>query len=561
MSDSQTPPPSGQKNVETFANPPRQISRKRLWLFRAIVVFSPFMLLILTEILLRILGVGQDLELVQPLNPPQPPFTHRLNPSIDYAYYDNKDVSGPEPRPFQMPKPKSVFRIVCLGGSTVIGFPYASELAFPRQMEFLLELQNPEIDFEVLNAGVTSMNSFVVADLTEQCLACDPDLIVIHTGHNEFYGPGGSASKVTGRSTELSETVFDLRKLRMAQLFSSHEREVDPNADLLTILPAEFEIPLESPFVDEAAENLRRNLTDAIETARGANVPIVLSSVASKLRGLSPMRAMWPEDVDRSQEAEWNELMRVAESYLSSRSYPEANKLLDQAAAICKSHARLQYRLGQCYEGTEQFQLARETYELARDLDGCRFRAPTRFQTVLKDLAESHSPNVSFVDVAENLNQIAFPAGPGSQFFLEHVHYTFEGHFELAKMFSQTIQTQVLQKNWALDSVPEIELMKGIVGYLPEDDLGAWSITLQVYDTEPFRKCADLEVQKQQCVTKIREILEDLSTARREAFADLSMSQILGELFTGLKVAHRKRGSTEFLEQLKQLEQTRLIFD
>ncbi|MBD3673586.1 MAG: hypothetical protein HUJ26_08675 [Planctomycetaceae bacterium] len=560
MTDSKLPSPIDVTKSEAPSKKRHHISRKRLWLFRAIVVVAPFVMLVFTEIVLRAFGVGRDLTLVQELKPPLPPFTHRLNPSIDYAYYDNMDVSGPEPRPFQMPKPKGVFRIVCLGGSTVIGFPYASELAFPRQIEFLLELQNPDIDFEVLNAGVTSMNSFVVSDLTEQCLACDPDLIVIHSGHNEFYGPGGSASTIEERSSALSETVFDLRRLRLAQVFTSNERSVDTNADLLTALPQEFEIPLQSTYVKKAESNLRRNLKHAIATAQAANVPVVLSSVASKLRGLSPMRAFWPENCNRSREEEWNELLRVAESYLESRSYAEAKALLDQASQICEQHALLQYRLAQYYEATEQFDLARQKYELARDLDGCRFRAPTRFHTVFKELVENESPNVAFVDVAENLKQIASPAGPGDRFFLEHVHYTFEGHFELAKMFSQTIQQKILMSTWNLDVVPEIEGMKAIVGYLPEDDLGAWSITLQVYETEPFRECADLEAHQQQCVTKISGILQNLPEFRREAFADLTMAQILGELLEGLKSVHQHRRSSEFLEQLNELQQTRFSF-
>ena len=560
MTDSQTSPEIDETVPEDRSRRSHQISRKRLWLFRLIVVSGPFALLIVMELLLRLLGVGRDLTLIQKLEPPQPPFTHRLNPSIDYAYYDNMDVSGPEPRPLIMPKPKGVFRIVCLGGSTVIGFPYAAELAFPRQMEILLELQNPEIDFEVLNAGVTSMNSFVVSDLTRQCLACDPDLIVIHTGHNEFYGPGGSASNVAGRSANTSETIFDLRKLRLAQLFSSQDKTVKTNADLVAALPKEFEIALQSPYVEQAKNNLRRNLTVAIETARAADVPIILSSVASKVRELSPMRAMWPDEVDRSREEEWNELVRVAESYLSSRSYDEAKKLLDQAVAICEPHARLQYRMGQYYEAKEQFDLARRSYERARDLDGCRFRAPTEFQMLLKNVAENFSPNVPFVDVAENLKQIAAPAGPGSQFFLEHVHYTFEGHFELGKMFSQTIQTQILQENWIPGKVPDLKRMQSLIGHLPEDDLGAWSITLQIYETEPFRQCADLETQKQQCVTKISGILKTLPTERREAFADLSMAQIMGQLFEGLKTVHGQRGSSEFLEQLNQFDRKRHAF-
>ena len=43
---------------------------------------------------------------------------------------------------------KRGFPVVFLGESTVIGFPYAPEIAFPRQVEVQLQQQNPDLKFE-----------------------------------------------------------------------------------------------------------------------------------------------------------------------------------------------------------------------------------------------------------------------------------------------------------------------------------------------------------------------------------------------------------------------------
>jgi ABC-type uncharacterized transport system substrate-binding protein len=72
---------------------------------------------------------------------------------------------------------------VVIGGSTVLGFPYPPELAFPRHLELVLKSQQPNREIEVLNAGITAVNSVAEADVLEQALKCDPDVIVVYTGH------------------------------------------------------------------------------------------------------------------------------------------------------------------------------------------------------------------------------------------------------------------------------------------------------------------------------------------------------------------------------------------
>ena len=113
------------------------------------------------------------------------------------AYFDQRQLAGPDPRPFQLPPPDETFRIVFVGASTVEGFPYYTELAFPRQVELLLQQQLPNRRIEVLNAAIVGINSFALADFVPRALRCEPDLVVLYAGHNEFYGPGGVGSTAT----------------------------------------------------------------------------------------------------------------------------------------------------------------------------------------------------------------------------------------------------------------------------------------------------------------------------------------------------------------------------
>ena len=56
----------------------------------------------------------------------------------------------------------------------------------------------PERQVEVFNLGITAAASFAVARTAEQALELDPDVVVVSTGHNEYYGVYGAASQRQG---------------------------------------------------------------------------------------------------------------------------------------------------------------------------------------------------------------------------------------------------------------------------------------------------------------------------------------------------------------------------
>ena len=111
------------------------------------------------------------------------------------------------------------------------------------QLELVLQQQQPGTSFEVLNAGITSINSFSEVDIVRQAVASDPDLIVVHSGHNEFYGPGGSASTSSNLTPALYPAMQRLRRQRSFQIaLSLIPRRTDSH--LVETLPADIAIPL-----------------------------------------------------------------------------------------------------------------------------------------------------------------------------------------------------------------------------------------------------------------------------------------------------------------------------
>src|SRR5262245_44970751 len=123
------------QNLEQSSPPPptsgsRPRSRRRLWAFRLMAFSLPFLFLLLLDFALRLFGSGHELSLVITVPGHPQRLTHQLNDAVDDLYYGRTRLTGPETRRFDLPKPAKTFRIVFLGASTVIGFPYLPEVAF-----------------------------------------------------------------------------------------------------------------------------------------------------------------------------------------------------------------------------------------------------------------------------------------------------------------------------------------------------------------------------------------------------------------------------------------------
>lgn len=86
-----------------------------------------------------------------------------------------------------MPKPEGRYRIVCLGGSTTFGHSVSDEDAYPLRMQQLLREARPDLDLDVVNAGVPSYTSAEsLANLVFRCLELEPDALVLYEGINDW---------------------------------------------------------------------------------------------------------------------------------------------------------------------------------------------------------------------------------------------------------------------------------------------------------------------------------------------------------------------------------------
>lgn len=85
-----------------------------------------------------------------------------------------------------LPKPKGVYRIVCVGGSTTFEGPHV-DLTYPKMLQRKLRDHFNTDSIEVINCGVLSISSDGERERAADYLALEPDLLVHYNFVNDLY--------------------------------------------------------------------------------------------------------------------------------------------------------------------------------------------------------------------------------------------------------------------------------------------------------------------------------------------------------------------------------------
>jgi tetratricopeptide (TPR) repeat protein len=339
---------------------------------------------------------------------------------------------------FRKQKTSATFRILCLGESSMFGTPYQMNAGIPGIIRKQLRRLFSGRDIEVLNLGASAINSNAIADLAPRFAEFSPDLVLVYTGHNEFYGPDGvGASWLERRCPSLTALKYTLRDLRLVQLFTTlflrrpPQGEKGNPSNLMHQVSQGAQVSLESDDAQRVFTNFERNMREIIATFQRNGVPVVISDVASNL--MFPPFAPEPP-------AELSGVPAMVEG----GKYAEAKTLLHASTVrdADSLHAFGAYWLGRVALGEGDDARARRLLASARDEDLLKFRAPRRINEILARISmETRTPFVS----TDSLFTAMSPQGiPGPEYFWEHLHPRARGYYLIADLFLRKIVQQRL---------------------------------------------------------------------------------------------------------------------
>ena len=344
--------------------------------------------------------------------------SYRINPQAARRFFPRQYVRlAPGQDRFARDKDARAFRVFALGASTLLGFPNPAYTSFPNFLQQMLADAYSEREVEVVNCGVTAINSFVVREFVEEVVEHEPDLVLIYAGHNEFVGPYGAATpfvRLSGNWSFIQLQMF-LQRTKTYYLLDSLLHYVA--AALRPAAPAESfgvhlvqrEIYLEDEAHRQTEAHYQRNMAEIVEALREREVPVALCTLVSNLAGFYPLRSQGPVPPDAT-----------------SADYPQ--------------HAALHFDAGLAHQAAGDSAQALAAFVRARDLDGIRLRASSPFNRTIRALAAESG--VILIDVEQAFAAHA-PAGlVGDELITEYLHPTVWGHYLIA----QTVMTSLFAR-------------------------------------------------------------------------------------------------------------------
>ncbi len=369
--------------------------------FYAVPVLLPVIFLVLLEIFLRIINYGYNFDQWVNIGGGK----YMLNPIIGRKYFPSGNFYPTKSQDeFDINKKPDAFRVFVLGESSAEGFPYDPMGSFARYIKRRLELVYPHTPIEVINLGMTAINSYTLLDLLPGVLKEKPDLILIYTGHNEYYGALGVGSVQSfGSSRWLIRLMLYLNDFKITQLvrnslhwvtslFSSGNKI--PPGTLMSIMAKDKYILLNSKLFDEGIDQFKDNMTDILQMIKDKGVPVILGRLVSNLKDQKPFISV------------------------PTPGYQTADQVYDEAESALKDN---------------NFKTADSLFLLAKDLDALRFRAPEKMNTVIDNLGKEFNAPVVPID---SIFDSASPDGiVGDNLIVDHLHPNLKGYELMGQAF------------------------------------------------------------------------------------------------------------------------------
>lgn len=409
---------------------------KKKTLFKIISISIPFLLILLIELILRMSGYGDNYQLFNKVKVDNKPDYLIMNSHIAKKYFkDKKFHSDNQSDLFLKTKTDSTFRVFVQGASTTVGFPYYRGGSFPRLLKHRLSQTFPEKNIEIINTGITAVNSYTLWDLTDKIIEQKPDLIIIYAGHNEYYGALGVGSSGSfGSSSSLVRSYLFLKKYRFFQLLDNgfsrvfNGKKSTPKigeTTLMEVMAKEQRIPYDSKVYLAGLNQFESNLKRILKTYKKNNIPVILSTVVSNEKDIKPFIS--DTIIDE------NQLIEDIE-----QNNPEANQL-------AKKNAKAAYKLGRYYLQKNN-DTAKKYLHIAKELDLLRFRAPEGINEIIVNLSNEY--DCSLVDMEDAFLKHSTHGIIGDELLSEHVHPNIKGYFIMADVFYNKIKELNFLDNW-----------------------------------------------------------------------------------------------------------------
>jgi tetratricopeptide (TPR) repeat protein len=434
--------------------PEPSVSGAKRRVFRWVAtVGAPILMLLATEFGLRLFGYGYPTHFFLKTGSDQ---VYAENEKFGWRFFPRRLSRSPDPIRLARTKPAGTVRIFVFGESAALGDPQPA-YGFSRILRELLEARCAGTHFEVINTGMTAINSHAVLSIARDCVPMSGDVWILYMGNNEVVGPFGAGSVFGAKAPPLSviRASLALKRTCLGQALDDLRQRVPARAGAPTQwegmkMMTDQQIRAEDPVLNRVYDHFGRNLNDILSIGIRAGIKPIVCSVGSNLRDCPPFASLNRIDLTGPRKAQWDSLVSQGAEFELKRDYVRALSAYAQASHIDSTYAALAFRTARCDEALGRSQDARAEFVRARDLDALRFRCDTVMNRIIRKTCSDRAPEgIAFLDSESVLTNACQDGIPGAECFWDHVHFNFKGNYliarELVKRVLPLLQKAVLE--------------------------------------------------------------------------------------------------------------------
>lgn len=439
------PPPNRPDPVPVHA----PVTARRKWLFRLIALSLPFIAVCILEAALRIGGYGYSTALFKPA-PSAGDAMLEGNDQFCLRFFPPELARFPVPIRIEAQKPADTCRIFILGESAAMGDP---EPAFGagRYLQMLLSQRFPGERFEIVNLGITAINSHVILPIARACARQHGDFWIVYMGNNEMVGPYGAATVFGAQAPrwQLVRLGLAIQQTRTGQLLMTIARRLGgksartPSWMGMEMFARNRVLP-NDPRKETVYNNFQRNLHDIVDCGASSGVRVLLNTVAVNLKDCPPFVSLDATNLPAADQSPFQKSCYDAARLETDGHFAEAAQMWAAAAKLAPLSAETQYHLGQCLLRITNAATALPALQAGCDNDALPFRADSRINGMIRQAAaEFAARGVELVDATTELETNGPSAVLGDETFFEHVHFNFDGNYRLARVWADEIARQL----------------------------------------------------------------------------------------------------------------------
>jgi tetratricopeptide (TPR) repeat protein len=421
------------------------VSLRRQWVFRLVALTVSLFILGGLEGALRLAGYGYPMRFFKKVRVGTQDYLED-NSQFSLRFFPPDLARSAGPILVNANKPPGVYRIFIMGESAAMGDP---EPAFgaSRYLEALLNERFSGERFEVVNTGITAINSHVILPIARDCARAGGDLWIVYMGNNEMVGPFGGATIFGSQAPPLAFVRLNLaaQRTRVGQLVTGLARKLAPKSGnppswMGMEMFAQNRLLPGDRRRKTVYRSFQRNLKDILECGLDSGAAVLLSTVAVNLKDCPPFASMGGSNLPPSDRDVFEKFYSEGLQAESRADFAAASQNYEQATRVAPQSADAQFRYGQCLLRLTNA-AAGAHLQLACDADALPFRADSKVNGLIREAGcEFTGRGVLLVDSAAELETNNGGAILGDETFYEHVHFNFDGNYRLALAWAKQIE-------------------------------------------------------------------------------------------------------------------------